>query len=147
MTFWRPLGLCLRGRARWGELSMRWGAGAYFKIGFGSSIFRFLVDFGWFWEAKMVPKIDFWEVFSMLLSSAILASIFGGFLEARNLKNSNFASTGARFLQNWRVRKMFEKSLNLVWFLEPKTTKNQLRSRSKLCVFYDIVFLVFFFGF
>ena len=35
-----------------------------FKIGFGSSIFRFLVDFGWLWEAKMVPKIDFWEVFS-----------------------------------------------------------------------------------
>ena len=34
-----------------------------FQIGFGSSIFGFLVDFGWFWEAKMVPKINFWEVF------------------------------------------------------------------------------------
>ena len=34
-----------------------------FKIGFGSSIFRFLVDFGRFLEANLERKIDFWEVF------------------------------------------------------------------------------------
>ena len=34
-----------------------------FQIGFGCGIFGFLVDFGRFWEAKMVPKINFWEVF------------------------------------------------------------------------------------
>ena len=61
----------------------------------------------------------------MFFSRSMLASMFNRFTEARNVKNSNFASTGARFLQNRRVQKMFEKSLILGRILEAKTRKNQ----------------------
>ena len=47
----------------------------------------------------------------------------GGLLEAPNLKNRAPASTGARFLQNRRFRKVFEKCLILASFSEVKTTK------------------------
>ena len=36
---------------------------AFFQIVFGSDFFRFLVDFGRIFGAKMEPKIDFFEVF------------------------------------------------------------------------------------
>ena len=70
--------------------------------------FRCWVDFGRFWEAKTEAKIDFWEVFFRCFFRVpfgidfvsifqqfffgdfferVLASILGGFLEARNLKN------------------------------------------------------------
>ena len=58
------------------------------------SIFK---DFGRFGEANLEGKIDFWKFFSMFFSRLMLASIFYRFSEARNVKNSNFASTGARF--------------------------------------------------
>ena len=53
-----------------------------FQIGFGCGIFGFLVDFGWFWEAKMVPKINVWENCSMLFFERSRASILGGLFEA-----------------------------------------------------------------
>ena len=35
----------------------------FFQIVFGSDFFRFLVDFGRIFGAKMEPKIDFFDVF------------------------------------------------------------------------------------
>ena len=82
-------------------------------------------DFGWilegFWEPNMVPKSISGTFFSRFFSSTVLASILNQFLKARNLKNSNFVSTGARFLQNRRFQKMFEKRSILGPFLDAKT--------------------------
>ena len=82
---------------------------ASFNIAFGRDFWSFGSDFGRFWEAKTEAKIDFWEVFCDVFFECALASILGGFLEAQNLKNSNFASTGARFLQIWCFQKISEK--------------------------------------
>ena len=41
------------------------------------------------------------------------------------MTNSNFASTGARFLQNRRFRKSSEQTLILESFSEAKTTQNR----------------------
>ena len=60
MAFRRSLGLGFRGGLRWGKFGCFEALELIFQIGFGCGIFGFLVDFGWFWEAKMVPKIDFW---------------------------------------------------------------------------------------
>ena len=60
MAFWRPLGLALRGRVRWGELSVRWGVGAFaadpkvdsyfcFWEGFVRFSGGFWMDFWWVW--------------------------------------------------------------------------------------------------
>ena len=35
----------------------------FFRLVSDAVFLDFLVDFGRFWEAKMVPKINFWEVF------------------------------------------------------------------------------------
>ena len=47
-------------------------------------------DFETFREAKIKAKIDFSEVFFDVFSECDFASILDQFLEARNLKNSNF---------------------------------------------------------
>ena len=54
-------------------------------------------DFGRFGAANLEWKIDFGGFFSIFFSRSMLASIFNRFSEARNVKNSNFASTGAQF--------------------------------------------------
>ena len=84
------------------------------------SIFK---DFGRFGDANLEGKIDFWGFFSMFFSRSMLASIFHRFSEARNVKNSNFASTGARFSQNWRFQNIIEKPLIFEPFLDAKTMK------------------------
>ena len=63
MTVWKPLGLDLRGRLRWCELSVRWGFWIFFPFAFGSDFFRFQKNFGKFWQTKIKPEIDFWEFF------------------------------------------------------------------------------------
>ena len=83
----------------------------------------------------MVPKPIFGRFFSRYFSNAISASILGRFLEARNLKNSNFASTGARFLQNRRLQKRVEKSSMLARFLDAKATEHQKKIVLKICYF------------
>ena len=96
---------------------------------FGSILEATFFDFGsileGFGEPKMVPKSIFGTFFSRFFSSTVLASILNQFLKARNLKNSNFVSTGARFLQNRRFQKMIEKHLILDPFLDAKTMKFQ----------------------
>ena len=47
-------------------------------------------DFETFRQAKIKAKIDFSEVFFDVFSECDFASILDRFLEARNLKNSNF---------------------------------------------------------
>ena len=84
-----------------------------------------MVDFGTFLGAKMETEIGFWKLFCDVFFECALASILGGFLEARNLKNSNFASTGARFLQNRRLQEMFEKRWILGPFWGTKFVTNQ----------------------
>ena len=96
---------------------------------FDSMLEATFFDFGsileGFWKAKMVPKSIFGTFFSRFFSSMALASILGRFLKARNLKNSNFASTGARFLQNRCFRKNIEKISILDLFLDAETMKFQ----------------------
>ena len=55
-----------------------------FKIGFESDFFRFWVDFGRFWEAKMEAKIDFWEVFLRCFFRLRFGIDFGSFFEGPN---------------------------------------------------------------
>ena len=43
MPFWRSLGLALRGRVRWGELSVLWSVGAFLADSKVDSYF-------WFWD-------------------------------------------------------------------------------------------------
>ena len=106
--------------------------------------FEFWSDFGRFWEANLAPKLDFWDFFSRFLSTSISASIFGGFPKARNLKNSNFVSTGAQFSQNRRFRKSNEKSSILEAFSEAKTEKNREKMVLKNMCFFNIDFLALF---
>ena len=75
---------------------------ASLSVAFRSDFGGFSDDFGWVWEAKMEAKTDFLDVFFYVVFECVFVSILRRFLEARNLKNINFASTGARFLQNRR---------------------------------------------
>ena len=108
-------------------------------------------DFGWilegFWEPNMVPKSISGLFFSRFSSSMVLASILNQFLKARNLKNSNFVSTGARFLQNRRFRKSIEKILVLESLSGAKTMKNREKKVLKTMCFLDIDFSSLFFDF
>ena len=61
---------------------------------------------------KMEAKIDVCDVFSNLFFECVLGSHFCCFLEAPNLKNHALASTGARFSQNRRFRKILKKKLD-----------------------------------
>ena len=88
--------------------------------------------------------MDFRALFFDIFLERIVASIFVRFAEARNLKNSNFASTGARFLQNRRFRKNSENVWLLVPFSEAETKKNQEKHVLKTMRFFDIDFLTFF---
>ena len=47
MTSRGPLGLDFRGRARWGELSVRWGVGVFFQARVQMRLFSISE---WFWE-------------------------------------------------------------------------------------------------
>ena len=49
---------------------------AFFQIVFGSDFFRFLVDFGRIFGAKMEPKIDFFEVFFDVFFSRDFGNVF-----------------------------------------------------------------------
>ena len=105
------------------------GSVRFWTFFFGSILEATFFDFGsileGFGEPKMVPKSIFGTFFSRFFSSMALASILGRFLKARNLKNSNFASTGARFLQNRCFRKIIEKLSILDFFSDAKTMKFQ----------------------
>ena len=59
----------------------------FFSKVFFFDFFRCWVDFGRVWEAKMEAKIDFSDVFFHVFFECVFASILGGFLEARKLKN------------------------------------------------------------
>ena len=58
-----------------------------FYIAFGRDFCGFRIDFGRFWEAKWKAKSIFWRFLFDVFLECVLASIWGGFLEARNLKN------------------------------------------------------------
>ena len=49
---------------------------AFFQIVFGSDFFRFLVDFGRIFGAKMEPKIDFFDVFFDVFFSRDFGHVF-----------------------------------------------------------------------
>ena len=102
---------------------------------------------GGFGRPKWRSKSIFGRFFGSLFSHAISASILDRFLEAPNLKNRALASTGARFLQNRRFRKRYEKNMILVQFLEAETQKIQLKIDSKMCCFKASHFKRFFFDF
>ena len=78
----------------------------------------FWSDFGGFWKPKWTQKSMFEPFFFDLFFECVFGSIFAWFLEARNLKNINFASTGARFLQNRYFQKISKKCSILTSFWE-----------------------------
>ena len=59
----------------------------------------FRIDFGRFWRPKWTPKFDFRGIFFDIFFDCVLASIFGGFLEARekSVKNNVFPIVFANF--------------------------------------------------
>ena len=95
----------------------------------------------------MEPKSSFRTFFFDYFLQCVCASIFDSFLDAENMKNSNFASTGARFLQNRRFRKSSEKTSILESFSEAKTMKNREKMVLKTMCFFDIDFSSLFFDF
>ena len=101
----------------------------------------FLVILGGFGRPKRRPKSTSGTFFFDAFFECVLVSLLGRFLEARNLKNSNFASTGARFLQNRRFRKNSENAWMLVPFSEAETKKNQEKHVLKNMRFFNIDFL------
>ena len=92
----------------------------------------------------MESKIDFSEVSFGVFFEWDFGIDFNGFLEARNRKNSNFVSTGARFLPNRRSGKIIEKTSILESFWEAKNTKNPTKIELKSMCFFDLDFLPFF---
>ena len=120
----------------------------FFKTLFGKGFWSDFFDFGWilggFGDQKRRLKSVFWVLFCDVFFKCFSASILGGFLEAPNPENMHGASTGARFLQNWRFRKSNEKTSILAWFSEAKATKNRGKMMLKrMCFFYIDVFGVF----
>ena len=113
---------------------------ASFRIAFGR-------DFGGFWKPKWIAKLTSGPVFFNVVLDCIFASIFVRIFEAPNLKNRALASTGARFLQNRRFRKRYEKNMILASFLEAETQKIRLKSDSKMCCFKASRFKRFVFDF
>ena len=96
----------------------------------------------------MDAKIDTGACFcSMLFWNAFLHRFFVRIFEAPNLKNRALASTGARFLQNQRFLKRYEKSMILASFLEAKAKKIRFKIDSKMCCFKASHFKRFFFDF
>ena len=78
-------------------------AGEFHSVAKQASLsIAFRKDFGGFWEdfgraleAKIDAKTNFLDVFFYVVFECVFVSILRRFLEARNLKNINFASTGA----------------------------------------------------
>ena len=94
-----------------------------------------------------MPKSMFWDVFWRRFFDCVWASILDQFLDVANLKNRAPASTGARFLQNRRFRKVFENCSILVSFPEVKTTKNEENVMLKNMFFWNAEFETILFGF
>ena len=69
----------------------------FFRRLFFSFFFDVGSILGGFGRPKRRPKSSFGRFFFDVFFECVSASILDRFLEARNLKNSNFASTGARF--------------------------------------------------
>ena len=80
-------------------------------------------------------KLTLGPVFFDVVLECVLASIFVRNFEAPNLKNWALASTGARFLQNRRFRKRYEKAWFCSHFLEAEAKKIRLKIDSKMCCF------------
>ena len=66
-------------------------------------------DFGGLWKPKWMQKLMLGLVFFDVVLECAFALILVRIFEAPNLKNQALASTGARFLQNRRFRKRFQK--------------------------------------
>ena len=79
----------------------------------------------------MDAEIDFQAIFFDVFFECVFASIFNRFLKARNLKNSNFASTGARFLQNRRFSVYSKICLKNNSLKGPKSMENRGKSEKK----------------
>ena len=92
-------------------------------------------------------KLTLGLVFFDVVLECVFASIFVRIFEAPNLKNRALASTGARFLQNRRFRKRYEKNMILASFLEAEAKKIRLKIDSKMCCFKASHFKRFFFDF
>ena len=97
---------------------------AFFKRVF-CRFFEILSVWGYLLAGKMEAKIDFCDVFPNLCFECVSGSYFCCFLEAPNLENHALASTGARFSQNRRFRKISKKNSISAPFSEVKTSKNQ----------------------
>ena len=140
------------------KLGFRWFApstakmhGRFFESFLGRQFLAIFFDVGSlfknFGKPKRRPKSIFGRFFFDVFFECVSASIFNGFWEARNLKNSNFASTGARFLQNRRFRKSIEQISILESLSGAKTMKNREKKVLKTMCFFDIDFSSFFFDF
>ena len=92
--------------------------------------FDFWLILGGFGRPKRKPKSIFGTFFFGVFFECVLASIFGRFLEARNLKNSNFASTGALFSQNRRIRKSSEKKIDFGSMFGSQSEENSRKNKS-----------------
>ena len=83
----------------------------------------------------------------MFFSRSMLASIFNRFSEARNVKNSNFASTGAQFSQNRRFRKSSEQNLDFGFVFVGQNGENSKKMELKNMWFFNFDLFSFFFDF
>ena len=104
-------------------------------------------DFGGLWKPKWMQKLMLGLVFFDVVLECAFALILVRIFEAPNLKNQALASTGARFLQNRRFRKRYEKNIILALFFEAEAKKIRFKIASKMCCFKAPHFERFFFNF
>ena len=101
---------------------------ASFCVAFGS-------DFGGFWKRKPSQKWMFEPPFCDVFFECVFASIFIGFVEARNLENIVFASREHDFFEIDVFKNDAKKRLILGGFWETKKMQNRETSCSKACCF------------
>ena len=99
---------------------------SFFKLAFRCHFFRFWSDFGRFLEAKMVPKIDFWEVFFDAFMEHDFGIDFHRFFVFFSSSNLDFCAHSQCFVRIF-IKSMFlencRKSFILEPFSEAKSTK------------------------
>ena len=94
---------------------------ASFNIAFG-------VDLEGFWRPRWAPKFEFRALFFDIIFECVFASLLVRFLEALNVKNSNFPEEAQRFSQNRDFRQKCEKpSKN-----HPQILSKSIQNRHKI---------------
>ena len=113
---------------------------------FCSGSYRFLLDFGRFWEANMAANVDFSKVFFGIFCECVFASILDRFLEARNLKNHCFSIGKSMIFINLTLSEKYRKIVNLGFVFGRETVEKSINKALKTMPFLECWFWSVLFG-